>query len=495
MGETKQLAVLVAACLLMGIIGLAIVMVLPPLFEGNLVVDSYTATLHENGAFTEQYTYNVRTSGEYRMLYRAWQAPLVQNTSSSPNVAIVSINPPAGATGYGKDENGAVILFGESSSPTLKKAIQNLAEINEAGVFNPDYFSQGTYTVSSAYVIHPPIEYDATSSHLNLKLAGSSHIPYKNVRITIPVQETDRVYVYPPTLSVERTGDSAIITGGAAADENLAVEILSSPNGFSQMPGFRTPGNDIAGKTGSANFWYNLPYYAGIILNILGKIAVILIPFLLLVIYYRYGREKKFTVPAYLSTVPNPSLRPWQVNLLFKGDALDFDKDGYYATLLDLHRKKNISIIEKEGGKALEIRILSGDNLDPYEQRVFAFISQVSEKGVLDTSTIEALAEQARTNSAAEEKALQYQKMLTDVTGRLESSLPGQYIVDGRDHLVPLLLSVIVLFAINLILAITVMPMCSYILFPGGNSLANRCSPGQPSRLCRPVDPLRALER
>ena len=57
-------------------------------------------------------------------------------------------------------------------------------------------------------------------------------------------------------------------------------------------------------------------------LNYCAKIAVLFVPFLLLYIYYWYGREKSFTVPEYLSTIPNPALKPWQVNLLFKGDAL-----------------------------------------------------------------------------------------------------------------------------------------------------------------------------
>ena len=112
-------------------------------------------------------------------------------------------------------------------------------------------------------------------------------------------------------------------------------------------------------------FWYNLPYYAAYLLNILGKIAVILVPLLLIVIYYRYGREKEFTVPAYLSTLPGTNLKPWQVNLLFKGDAMDFDEDGYYATLLDLHRRKNISITEKGEGKGVMVKTLSNARPGP----------------------------------------------------------------------------------------------------------------------------------
>ncbi len=87
--------------------------------------------------------------------------------------------------------------------------------------------------------------------------------------------------------------------------------------------------------------------------------------------------------PAYLSTMPSTTLKPWQVNLLFKADALSFDKEGYYATLLDLYRRKVITIKEKGEGKGIEIRVLSEQVSDPYEQRVLAFIAEVSENGAI----------------------------------------------------------------------------------------------------------------
>ena len=203
----------------------------------------------------------------------------------------------------------------------------------------------------------------------------------------------------PPLMKTEKAGDSYVITGSLAANEILAVEMLGSSEGFSQFPGFRNAVDDVRGKTASAAFWYNLPYYAAYLLNILGTIAVILVPLLLIVIYRRYGREKEFMVPAYLSTIPGTNLKPWQVNLLFKGDAMDFDEDGYYATLLDLHRRKNISITEKGEGKGVIVKILSNADLDSYEQRVLMFLQLVSDDGVLDTDSIEALAKKAQVNS------------------------------------------------------------------------------------------------
>jgi uncharacterized membrane protein len=114
--EIKQLVVLFIATLVLGIIGLGLITVLPPLFEGNLVVDSYDAVLYENGTLTEQYTYDVKTSGQYRMLYRSWEVPLILGNSSGPSVQFVSANLPAGTIGYVKDEGGNVITLGISGS-------------------------------------------------------------------------------------------------------------------------------------------------------------------------------------------------------------------------------------------------------------------------------------------------------------------------------------------------------------------------------------------
>ena len=58
-----------------------------------------------------------------------------------------------------------------------------------------------------------------------------------------------------------------------------------------------------------------------------------------------------------------------------------------------------------------------------------------------------------RQAAAAEEKALKYQRTLTDITGRVDKTLALQYMVDGRDHLLPLLLTGIAMFAVTLILA------------------------------------------
>ena len=201
MGEIKHLAIIVIASLIIGIIGLVLVIIVPPFLKGNLVIDSYDAVLYENGTLTERYTYDVGVSGQYRMLFRSWESSLTFSTGSGPSVQFISADPPSGTLGYAKDENGNVNVIGVPGDSPVKVTVGNLAEINEVGIFKPDYFNQGKYSAAYTYILHPPIEYDTTASHLNLKFAGSGHVPYRNVRITLPADKVEEVFVYPPMMN------------------------------------------------------------------------------------------------------------------------------------------------------------------------------------------------------------------------------------------------------------------------------------------------------
>jgi uncharacterized membrane protein len=463
--EKSQLAGVVAAGLLLGLIALAGIVFFAPLFDGDLTVSSYEAVLGTDGTLTEQYTFDVGSGYEYRMLYRIWEAPVTFIPLYEPHIRFVSLDPPPGTIGYVRDGNGDVTVYPAGAPEASRSTIRNLAYRNEVGIFNADYYPRGEYTARYEYVVNPPFETDGATTHLNLQLAGTTHIPYHHVRVTVPATGIDTVYAYPPSLETQKSGDVYVITGSVAADEILGIEMLGTTEAFSAMSGFTRHVDAVREEAASGAFWYNLPYYVASLLNWLGKIAVIIVPLLLVVVWHRYGREKEFTVPQYLSTLPGTALKPWQVNLLFKKDAVDFDEDGYYATLLDLHRRKNIRIEEKGEGKGLQIRVLSTDAADAYEQRVIAFITTLSENGVLDTDRIEKLTKQAQTISSAEETALRYQRSLADVTKRVDTTISGQYMVDGREHLLVLLLPALVMAGISLILAL-VAPMQSYLTFP-----------------------------
>ena len=287
MSETRQLGWVVGAGLALGLLVLLIITAVSPLFDGDLTVISYEAVLNGDGTLTEQYTYNVLAGGEYRMLYRIWESTVTLNISTKPYIRLVSMTPAPGTIGYVKEDTGDVTVYGPSATGSSRSSIKELAEYDEVGIYNPAYYNSGLYTAKYAYVINPPLEYDSTTTHLNLKLAGESHIPYRNVKVTIPARGIDQVYAYPPFMKTENRGDNYVITGSLAANEILAVEMLGPSEGFSQFPGFRNAADDVRGKTASAAFWYNMPYYAAYLLKILGTIAVVLVPLLLIVIYRR----------------------------------------------------------------------------------------------------------------------------------------------------------------------------------------------------------------
>ena len=172
------------------------------------------------------------------MLYRLWQAPLVFDGSpTQPSVKFVSMIPPAGTIGYAKDDYGTVRLTGDAGATGSKSSIETLALSDEVGVFNPNYYSAGKYSVDYTYTLHPPIEYDTVSTHLNLKLTGDNHIPYRAIRITVPAKNIEQVYAYPLSLTTQKSGDRYIITGSAAANEIIAVEMVEMHRVFPSSTG------------------------------------------------------------------------------------------------------------------------------------------------------------------------------------------------------------------------------------------------------------------
>ena len=315
MSEKSQLTALVIGGLVLGIIGLLAVTFIPPLFEGNLVVDSYDAVLYENGTLVEHFTYDVKNSGEYRGLTRYWDVPLMVNESTIPHVQFISLQNPQNTIGYLKDYRGIIDLPQMVSDPSAISVISTHAKLNEIGIYKPTYYDVGTYSVIYAYIIHPVVNYDQYQTTLNLALTGDNHIPYRAIRITVPAKNIELVYAYPPSLTTQKSGARYIITGSAAANEIIAVEMVGNTQGFSQINGFRTEVKDIQSRAFWGNFWYNVPYQLSDLLSWIAKAAVILVPLLFILIYYRYGREKEFTVPAYFSTLPSTALKPWQVNL------------------------------------------------------------------------------------------------------------------------------------------------------------------------------------
>lgn len=464
--ERQQILILVAITLLVGVLAVAGAAALPGLFRGNLDVQNYDAVFFENGTLIERYTYDVRSAGEYRMLYRYWNAPLTFGAVDRPHIEFLGMTAPPGTVGYVKDSWGEVRTASGAATPSDIATIRSLAFDNEVGLFKSGYFAPGTYTVEYRYRVRPPVEYDNQWAHLNLKLVDE-HVPYRNLRITLPFAGViEEVYTHPPTLEIERTAEAVVITGSAPQDDALNVELVLDPGFTQNVGGFPSYVPDVRQKTADANRWPPIFYGAASVLYGLAIILVLATPFILLGVYLRYGREKQFTVPEYLSFTPNTDLKPWQVNLLFKGDALEFDEDGFYATVLDLHRQGKIVVTEKpEGG--VTVRIVSGESSDPYEQRVLTFLANVADDHVVDTADLETFAETARRSPGYQHRILQYQQSLTALTRNVDTTIARRYVRDGRELILPLLFLGAIPCGLS-ILTFILAPGAAYLLVPAG---------------------------
>ena len=348
MSERRKILAIVVVTLFIGIIGLSLILGLTGnIGGGDVYVEDYTATLYPNGTLVEVFKYRINKAN-YRFLYRNWEVPLSKTSLNNPYIEPLSINPVPGAQGYFTNYQGQVEVQPYSTIAYI--TILDLSLNNEIGSYNDNYYDTGLHTVSYVYLLHPPIEYDDEAAHLNLKLA-TEHLPYS--KVTIILEDADYiqdVYPHPPSYTVEQSGDRIIITGSSNEDELIEIELLMNLETVDHYDGFPSRIEGVTSKTVDANSMTTIQYQAASIFYTLVPGLVILMPFIIYYIYVRHGKEKEYTVPSYLSYVPNNERRPWLVNQIFKGGVFDYDDEGFYATLLDLNLRGNIDIESKPGG-------------------------------------------------------------------------------------------------------------------------------------------------
>jgi len=440
MSEAKQLAITLTSVIAIGIIGLSLAQYLPSILAGDVVVKEYHAKFYLNGTLIEDYVYEVKEPDKYRMLYRVWDAPVSLSKLDQPYIEVLDVRPPKGSVGYVKDYKGRVW------APSNIEEIRGLAELNEVGCFNPDKFDAGVYEVRYVFRVHPPVECDGKLCHINLKLADK-HLPYLNVALALEDNGLiEEVYPHPPSLKIARDGWTEV-KGSSWGDELLEVELLLKPDVLKTLDGFIIEVDDVKSITVQANVSYQIQYLLAEGLMSLVRILVAAFPFILLFLYIRHGREKSFVVPAYLSYVPNRDRKPWIVNLVFKGDALDFDEDGFYATLLDLHRRRKIRIEPRD--ERLIIRILDEDleDLDVYEKRVLKVLKSLSRENVLDTGRLDDLIDEIKGDRKRAAKLAKDIRWVTKAPSRRPAL---SLIVSGRRRIAPFTLLAATLFFVSL---------------------------------------------
>lgn len=437
MHESRELLKLVSITLAIALAALALYHFGGSLFEGDLVVDSYYAELLPDGTLVEQYVYEVKEDDTYRMLYRSWDDRLMLDEAAWPHIRFIDTIAPAGSVAYIMDARGAV-FFRDATGEAHREGVESLAEPSEAGIYRPDYFAAGFYPVDYTFRLHPPLATDGDHARLDLLLMDD-HVPYRSVKVTLPAGMAEEIYVHPATYRVATIGDRVVISGTSPVDEPLSLHLLLTPDAAAMLEGFPEPAEGVRGALAAENTLYAVPFAAGSVAKTLAYLLVLAMPVLLAGIHYVFGREQEATVPEYLSFVPDPALPPWKANLVFTGCAFRRDENGFYATLLDLHRRKKLCLAEKAEGSGLIITVIDDEGLDSYERRVVAFIREAAgDAAHLDTDHLEELAKKAGRDLAVRMRVAGYEKRLQGLIAGGDKRISRSFGTDGRFRLTPL---------------------------------------------------------
>ncbi len=394
MGELRQLLIAVTVAIIIGVGGLFFVFSVNS--SDSISIPNYNAilTIHNRQLIlNENYTYNINDVGEYHMLYRDWEVPLLVNTSFGKSRSLNTSRPYILVTrlssSYSKAIPYAIDVSGEIFTPAkdteTRRLIKNDALKNEVGFYEQEGYLSGKYEVGYQFHIYPPIQYDKVSN-INLKLA-SKHMPYNSVNIKVIDKGKDiiKLYVHPTSLKVIKNNKGYEIKGKSEEDGLIELDMIVKNN---SIDGYYKFSRDIKNKVINTNRRYIMisNLYKGMADILI--ISLILFPLFLLWLYFKYGTEKEFVVPKDLSYVPNKERKPWLVNYMFNGREGEFNKDGFYATILDLQKRGYLKIIpeNKNKPKNVLIQILKkdSDDLDEYEKKVMNFITKYSKDDVFD---------------------------------------------------------------------------------------------------------------
>ncbi len=365
-----------------------------PLLFSPIKIDYYAnLTLKDKIYFDENYIYYVNLNGKYRMLYRYWKEPLFFNKEITLEKGVFLENVSSNwEKYYVKDYERNV--YTNSNDDQDYKLIRILAQKNEVGLINSNYFKKGIYNLKLNYIIVPNLKYDDKFGLFDFILADD-HLPYKKVVLRIKDPDHRIIKLIPEFLAkVEKNGDEYVLISDSLKDEMIRIKILL--NRSKSVYGIKENVKELDYSTNliySSNFFY----YVKIILEwiaVLILFSILIFSILSIVLYYKYGTEKEFNVPEMLSYLPKQR-KPWLVNMIFHGNSMYGDVNGFNATLLDLYRRKIIDIIPYERklfpfGKRKEVKIKilqqNPSDLDEYEKKVFNFIKTFSINGVLDTA-------------------------------------------------------------------------------------------------------------
>jgi uncharacterized membrane protein len=430
LNESNQIRLLLVITL-----GLALAInVAQPLdaFEGDAVVSDYSAVFYSDGTLEETFSYKINVEGK-RFLFRFWEDQLSTSPLQNPHILLVDIEAPANTIRYVKDYAGQVSTLDETSY-NIEMQINSLAYRNEAGAFRPEGYTPGEYTVKYTFKIKPPLEVDDENVHLNLKLA-SVHLPYEKVRVAFEDPGyIVKSYSHPPTLRKTTDMNMIVFSGSSGEDQLLEFEFLMTHGVLDILEGDQRMVQDVESLTVNANRVLWIEYMIARLSIWVMRLAGFVMPIGLYMIWNRVGKEKDYVVPRTLSVIPNKDRAAWVVNLVFKSDAADFDEDGFYATLLDLHIKEKIRISTEETEATIEI--LDDQGLDRYEDSVMDFLSSIAVNDVVTPHNMNEMAERGKSNSVDASRLGLIQAKYSKLTTSTDEKVAKEFTVNGKKELV-----------------------------------------------------------
>lgn len=400
--------------------------------DEGIAIKRYSADVYLNGSIQERFLYDIHDPHHYMMLYRSWRTPLSTERLKEPYVEPIKIIAPKDTVPYVKDYKGEVRILSPNGTFysnkvyglwPMCKAIKYACSPNEAGYYYIKSNSKSPIKAGYRFKIHPAIKSDGKNSLLSLSLANR-HLPYSNLMITIhdPGDKISRIFTR-PKMAVSKNDQGLVISGQSSRDVPLEVNMLLSPDAAVSTNGFVQSSQDVEGQFLGAESDYVWKDTLASIFSVGMRLLVLLAPLVLFIVYRRYGKERSFTVPGVLSFIPN-SRKPWQVNLVFKWDPFDFDRDGFYATILNLERQGLVDI-QSEEPDGFRIKILKGPDAveDNYERKVLMFLSKNAENDVFSVQAFEANIEKLR--SRAEDDSVSAMEALHRVRDDMNELVAG----------------------------------------------------------------------
>jgi uncharacterized membrane protein len=458
LNESNQIRLLLVITL-----GLALAInVAQPLdaFEGDAVVSDYSAVFYSDGTLEETFSYKINVEGK-RFLFRFWEDQLSTSPLQNPHILLVDIEAPANTIRYVKDYAGQVSTLDETSY-NIEMQINSLAYRNEAGAFRPEGYTPGEYTVKYTFKIKPPLEVDDENVHLNLKLA-SVHLPYEKVRVAFEDPGyIVKSYSHPPTLRKTTDMNMIVFSGASGEDQLLEFEFLMTHGVLDILEGDQRMVQDVESLTVNANRVLWIEYMIASLSIWVMRLTGFVMPIGLYMIWNRVGKEKDYVVPRTLSVIPNKDRAAWVVNLVFKSDAADFDEDGFYATLLDLHIKEKIRISTEETEATIEI--LDDQGLDRYEDSVMDFLSSIAVNDVVTPHNMNEMAERGKSNSVDASRLGLIQAKYSKLTTSTDEKVAKEFTVNGKKELL-MPAALCLMFSLILAGAFTVSPNADWVFF------------------------------